>query len=555
MKSKILSVAAAALMFAACNEPLNEAAEVEMNSLNSEVSVKQTEDEVSEKDVQFRKFSEILSKAVSQNKSVREFLKEKALEKIDNDYNVFYPIVRNEMIDEKSFEAILTEYTDNKEDMEKIFSVLPLLNIHIPELVKQVADFDTEDDEIPVLYNHELYLNGQIVDTLGSDEIPGFDVLVVTESTNIRKKTNLSKIAENSLFHGEYEYVSKIYNPVYTKKKLSKNTEGHESHYKPYHDNDIYTSCIDNELVRVYNLTKGNPRTMRHAMYYNWKSANDNKEDMRYDVKDCIFRFKLSANDFYSYEGTSHILNNDKSNSILEESTSHKKTEYSREKVLENIIGGLSVKIKFIYEASIRNTTVYTNEIILSVPMTKLFDFNINRDRRHPTKFRHTKYTYTLVKNDIKSKWVYPTELGEDTRLSRWDIMQDPIKKRITVVLVNQNSGVTHTEEKYYKISRVKSSKLGFSIDGIEIGKAVKLGINGEFSASNTKEDYVKFTYSKTEKDLELGSFEVDYFMDAPILGIYGSTAEIYDNGCGNLRVTILPVTANYYLRKLDTDM
>ena len=32
MKSKILSVAAAALMFAACNEPLNEAAEVEKDS-------------------------------------------------------------------------------------------------------------------------------------------------------------------------------------------------------------------------------------------------------------------------------------------------------------------------------------------------------------------------------------------------------------------------------------------------------------------------------------------------------------------------------------------
>ena len=553
MKKLCYYAVAATMLLAACNESLNEATEVEKDS--NESNVEQIFEDVSTKDVQFKKFAKILSEAVSQNKSVREFLKKKALEKIDNDYNIFYPIVKNEEIDGKSFEAILSEYADNGEEMKKIFDALPLLNIHIPELVKQVSEFDTEDDEIPVLYNYEMYCNGYVVDTLGVDEIPGFDVLVLTESTNIRKKTNLSKIAENSLFNGEYEYVSSIYNPMNVQNKISKNTEGHESHYKPYHDNDVYTSCIDPELIRVYNFTKNTPRSTRHAMYYNWRYLNDNRENMRYDVKDCIFRFKLNSTDFYSYEGTSHILSNNNSNSILEESTSHKKTEYTRGEVLKNIVGGLSIKIKFVYEASISNSTIYSNEIIMSVPMTKLFDFCINRDRRHPTTFRHTKYTYTLDKYDIKSKWVYPTELDEDARLSRWDILQDPIKKRITVILMNQNSGTTYTEEYSYKINRVKSRKLGFTLDGMDLTKTIKLGINGELSSSYTKEDNVKITYSKTAKDLELGSFEVDYFMDCPILSIYSNTVNFYDNGCGNLRVTILPVTASYYSRMMNKNI
>ena len=41
-------------------------------------------------------FSVILSKAVYESKDVRSFIKEKAIEMYDNDYDVFYPVVKNE---------------------------------------------------------------------------------------------------------------------------------------------------------------------------------------------------------------------------------------------------------------------------------------------------------------------------------------------------------------------------------------------------------------------------------------------------------------------------
>ena len=548
MKSKILSVAAVALMFAACNEPLNEAAEVEMDSLNSEVSVKQTEDEVLEKDVQFRKFSEILSKAVSQNKSVREFLKEKALEKIDNDYNVFYPIVRNEMIDGKSFESILGEYADNKEELKKVFEVLPLLNIHIPELVKQVADFDTEDDEIPVLYNYEMYCNGQVVDTLDADEIPGFDVLVINESVNIRKKTNLSKIATNSLFHGEYEYVDDIYNPIFTKLALSKKTEGYETYYAPYHSNSLNSNYIDPELIRAYNLTSNQKNATRAAMYYNWTRSDDNSTNIRYDVQDCIFRFKLSPEDFYGYEGTAHILEPNNKNSVLGNSTTHKKSELSREDVLNKLINGYSLRFKFVYESAATSGEVHAMYYYLTVPMIKVFDFYIDRDRVHSTWVRHSKYTYTLNKDCIRSKWIYPTESGRGLNFPRWDVTSDPIKKRIIVLLENQHSNTTVQEESNYKRYYANSAKLGVDI-GVE--KTIKLGISGELSSSYSREESAKLIYNMKEDDLDLGAFDVDYFLDYPILDICGNNVYFKDINCGNFSITILPMTNAFYSRKI----
>lgn len=44
------------------------------------------------------KFARILSKAVSGSVEVRRFLKDEALKQFDNDYDVFYPYVKNKVV-------------------------------------------------------------------------------------------------------------------------------------------------------------------------------------------------------------------------------------------------------------------------------------------------------------------------------------------------------------------------------------------------------------------------------------------------------------------------
>ena len=151
MKRIQLFALAAALMFAAaCSEPLNEAAEVEApQTQTTEVAATRTAEYVN-----MERFAEILSKAVAQNREVRAFFKNEAQQKIDNDYNVFYPISKRKAVGEVSLEQMLAKYADETE-LAEIQAAVPLLNIHLPELAgSTVAALDPDDEELPVLYNN-----------------------------------------------------------------------------------------------------------------------------------------------------------------------------------------------------------------------------------------------------------------------------------------------------------------------------------------------------------------------------------------------------------------
>lgn len=52
----------------------------------------------SNQEEQLKLFAKSLSKVVYNNRNVRSFLKEQALQKIDNDYDIFYPFVMDNIV-------------------------------------------------------------------------------------------------------------------------------------------------------------------------------------------------------------------------------------------------------------------------------------------------------------------------------------------------------------------------------------------------------------------------------------------------------------------------
>ena len=79
-------------------------------------------------------FAQTLSKAVFESEEIRVCLKNEALKQIDNDYDVFYPVVKDQILDNgKTFRETLLNYTDEKELLE-IESRLPLLTIYVPDM-------------------------------------------------------------------------------------------------------------------------------------------------------------------------------------------------------------------------------------------------------------------------------------------------------------------------------------------------------------------------------------------------------------------------------------
>jgi hypothetical protein len=102
---------------------------------NQEDSIYQSELSVQNTKLNLEKFAKILSKAVTKDPSVRAFIKKKALERIDNDYDVIYNFVKDEQLSNgKTFRDVLVSFTNEKDSFTYVEGNLPLATIYVPQL-------------------------------------------------------------------------------------------------------------------------------------------------------------------------------------------------------------------------------------------------------------------------------------------------------------------------------------------------------------------------------------------------------------------------------------
>lgn len=165
------------------------------------------------------KFAIILSKAVSSNQSMRNFIQEEALKMMDNDYDVFYPFIKDEILENNlSFRDNLLKVTD-QETLNRIEGQLPLLTIYVPTLPSGFSpETWTPGDEIPAVVaegnykNNELafFQNGEEKIKIKANQIPGFPTLVVKNNERIAVK-NKALSANSGSSHNvkaNYQFIS-----------------------------------------------------------------------------------------------------------------------------------------------------------------------------------------------------------------------------------------------------------------------------------------------------------------------------------------------------------
>lgn len=503
------------------------------------------------KDESMVRFSELLSKAAYEKKEVRDFLKSQALEKFDNGYNVFYPIVKDKKVDgDKTLKEILVSYAKDAEELNNIEAAAPLINIHIPEIAElKVATLDTQDEEIPVLYSNNLYLNGEVVDTLGEDEIPAFALFVVDESGSVQKRQSSLRSSNPQLtINSEYEFTDYSFSPVHSQKSMLKTSGGEVLSQKYYKDGWVPKTDIDPELLQAYQNSANNLRATRSMMYYRMATPNQTPGTMRSDVKDCIFRFKIAGDAFERLEG---IATDNGKNPLFNGSTSNKKSALSREEVLRRLLTGRAFCFLFRIEGVINGQTVVSEGMKVYVTPEKLFNLYINESYRHPTGFRHSKYTYSINKSNITEKWYYPMDHGHDTRLNSWDVAYQPIDKRVVAYLVDPNDGQTRNITETYEVTYVTSNEVGADITG-KIKEIITIGINGKVNNSTTTSKKVTTTYQVNLKNEELDRFDFNFFDDYPIEKTLSGGNYIVPirKGKGVIETSILPVSNSFFTYK-----
>ena len=149
MKTKLIGIAVTFLLFLLFTTTTS--------CKRTELFVSPTESSAASQETQNRNMTEF-AKALTQSiqvKAVRDFLKTKALQKFGNDYDVFYPLVKNKVLsDGLTFRQHIENSIVNngyKFSLEEIERNLPLLNILVPKLNKFSAEKWNTNDDIPLV--------------------------------------------------------------------------------------------------------------------------------------------------------------------------------------------------------------------------------------------------------------------------------------------------------------------------------------------------------------------------------------------------------------------
>lgn len=494
-------------------------------------------------------FAGILSRAVQKNEYLRAFIKKEAQFRIDNGADVVYQLVKDKKIGNATFKQIMEQYSDSPNQIDMIEDCVPTLDIHLPEYGDLTAEkLDVTDNECPILFENKLYLNGSVQDSLAEGEIPGFMTMVVCENSRIRPIVSPTRAAHSDMLGGKFEYVDAAFNP--NKVNASAFTRSVDFDVpNPKYDEGISSipkSDVDPEVLRAFQrASKDNLAATRYLLYYNLNNSEDTPTKLRTDIHDCIWRFKIDGNSFKNLQDVAEGLNI--RHPLFYGNVTHMKTPLSREEVIKHILTGSAFCFLFEYETAIRNGQVQIGQMRIFATPEKVFNLGINKYRRHPTMFRHTKYTYTINFSDIKPKWFYPLENSNDTRFANWDISKDPITKKITAYLINPDEGDTATIANTYSVTKVKGAELGANISAT-LAKVITLGINGKLNSSTTTVQSVSAQYSLGAKNMKLGEVDIDYFKDYPIESFDGNDRVIpMRKGAGLIKMSIIPISKKFY--------
>ncbi|WP_455673324.1 hypothetical protein [Phocaeicola sp.] len=489
-----------------------------------------------------KNFAVILSKAVYNNANLRQFIKDEAIKQFDNDYDIFYPFVKDkEVANGETFREILLAYCANEEELNQIEDALPLLNILVPDLsfvgAFNAEKWDLTDNEVAVSYakgnkNAVLYANGDSITSLAPNELPDFPLLVVKENERMNI-TGSTRSAGGTTY--SYGFVSEVFNGSLKKaqSRASWDMDIAQESAEPF----VKASELDPMVIAAYNEFKQNKKTVdRDYLYYGLNNSKSRNGALNTYMREFLYKFTISPSKYFM------IADQDgdpKLNGGASGSTSNKKGELPQDEILKRIWTDGKFEIYMDVYVGKRSSTSLPHTLTFSVSPQQLFQVDkIHVDKRHKTAFRHSKYTYTVKAENLKSKWVLAsaaTGLMSDVIIEPWDLSSQSLI--INMVIYERDD--EQTIEKQYSVKTEYTNKADFSFDGSVIEFPLKVGYG--FTAVTTRTESMKVTTQKNSDNL--GTISFNY--NDPIIksdsqkNTKGYEINTYSNG--SVTVMILP--------------
>lgn len=495
-----------------------------------------------------QQFAKILSKAVYNHVELRNFLKSKALKQFDNDYDVFYPLVKDEQVDNLgTFREVLLNYIPEV-DLSNIEATLPLLNIYVPDLSLFVdvtpENWNTTDQDVPVAIKNQdepntlMYLNGEFVDKMPGDEIPDFHFLYIKNNERVRKSRSRSVNGMNG-----YEFISEVFDGTHPKPQVVASRTIQSRSTSPAYDIDwVPASKIDPVVISAWETMKNDPSLQRDNIYYGM-TPTKTEGTLNRAIDEYIYRFQIDPAAYYSIADQKGTGDKKDDPIIKDETISNKVSELSDDEVIRRL--WTDGKFEFHFQVFTGTTNIKeltASEYILNLEPKDLFNITITKWHRHHTAFRHTKHYYKIDPNNLGRKWVYPHDLGYDNRLPKWDISTQSLERFFYIY--------EHDEDEKYETTQSKVTTFTHNFkSNVEggIGKDewnVKVGLGYDSTKSTQTSSTLKIETTKGSDQLGTLTF---YFYDSII--IEKDTNKGYrpkNVSNGTVTMTIMPMTETF---------
>ena len=467
-------------------------------------------------------FVEILSQAVSQSEEVRSFLREKALEQVDNDYDVFYPFVRDERINDRySFREYLISCSDEA-TLQRIEQRLPLLTIYVPDLtwIKEDAfsanSWDVSSNQVLVCNMDEegtrhFYYEGKEELVLKRGEgIVSAPFLIVKNNERIQT-TGATKSGDV-----QYAFVSPVFDGRRADTKGDIRYSGAKTSWAvgaPAEDNSDEISAADlnriaPDAVRAYHEFKGVfNAAQRDYCYYGMTTKNLNGV-LNFNVRDRLFRFQVdpsalqvindTPNSATSHTDPLHFVNGNPYAEIDDNGNSSISRPLTYDACMEQLIQGGKFEFEItVYYGTSANAS--SARLFIDADVRELFVFN---------QINVTEYGSTWVKwyrvwqivapqNSIKAKWYYPKG---SLYLPAWALYNGATSLYLVFKEIDSETTVSTTE--------TVTNTFTIGIDPkIKFGEKYELGLNAQYQHEKTR------TVATTEKfdSDEMGEVQVGY--------------------------------------------
>lgn len=406
----------------------------------------------------YEEFAVLLSKAAASQESLRSFLKVQALEQFDCDYDVFYPLVKNKVVDgTRTFREILSEY-DAKNILPEIEQNLPYLNILVPDWgwagAFSVEDWDSSCEELSVMYMPQegdkanVYTNGSKEGELRKGEIPTFPIVIVGHNDRMKLETPTTKGAD-----AQYGFIDDIFDPSKNIQTKCNRHQYYEEELETEPCNDLLTASQVGQInIDAFKQTYD---CQRDYVYYGITTDN---ETGNWNDKASEVLYKLRINCPNCDE-----LQDDFSQIHAQKNYKGRKSPQT-DFILNDLLyeGQLEFYID-VYVMGI-NGSISNNRRMIAGNILDFFQpSSLKVDFQHKTLFTPRKWTYSIDMEKLEPRW-----FEVNMELTPWDLSKESAISQIQLCeWDNSRDKVTYVAQIEYKfannVTGNSKSSLGIS--------------------------------------------------------------------------------------------